>query len=482
MCRLIGSEFKKIFKNKVNIILLLCLFGLSAYMNIRSYNSNYLTYDDVEIVMDGKPVSSNDIYKELEKQSEVYEGTVDETTLKNIRDEYSLNMKATMENDIIDEQRMIKAFGQDYKTYLDMVQNKTMTEEYFFNNYCHQGCSIDKDEQGNTTYPIFYKNDGNRRFYNSLYFNASYNDKMVEDVDELLRYSNFYVLANKSEFLYPDGKNYMQLMNIEQNTNMDTDTKDLLKYFSNKIEKQTFEYQSTVANNLFLNNIRDNVNFLTLIVIAILVANIFANEVRYKTDQIIVPTKVGNTNITIAKCICGLSIAIGVIWIQWIISFLIACILLPLHDLNSIVMEQGNTYIGILNYAYTYTEIIWKGFALTSLCAIVIASITMALSYITRNRFATIIPIILFIFGPLLVPVFLQFFQINFLDFLFPSKAIMFADFFSLGNQYNGTPFMIIDHQVISMLVVCCITYIGVITILTGGMVLHSRKHIVQNR
>lgn len=480
MRRLIGSEFKKIFKSKVNILLLLFLFGVSAFLNMRSYDSNYITYDDAVVVMDGKTLSNKEVYKELEKQSSAYAGPVDEATIKKIAEDYSALMKETTQNDVIDEQRMINTFGQDYKSYLDKVQNKTMTKEYYFENYCQYGCNYNEDEQGNMEYPIFYKNDGNRRFYNALYFDSSYEMQMSEDMNDLLVNTNFQVLANKQDYLYPDGKNYSQIFYTNQKPNADTN--DLLQYVSDKTEKQTFEYQSTVANNLFLNNVRMNVSFLTLIVIAILVANIFANEVRYKTDQIIVPTKVGNTRITIAKCICGLSIALGVIFAQWLIAFLVACIQLPIHHLNGVIMEQGGTYTGFLNYAFTYTEVLWKGFVLTSLCAIVTASITMTLSYITRNRFATIIPVILFIFGPVVIPVFLRFFENDFLDFLFPSKAILFSDFFTMGNQYNGVPYIINNHQVISMLIVCCITYVCVTVILTGGVLLHSRKHIVQNR
>ena len=480
MGRLIISEFKKIFKSKANIIILLVFFGFTIFGNFNSYNPIY-NYDGANTIKDGKVLSDYEILKNLDEDAQKFTGKIDKDKAKTMRNEYLALMAKTKEGDSIDDKRMKEAFGNDYQSYLDKVANRQINEDEFYQKYCANGCSfsVEQDAEGNTVFPVYYKNDGIRRYYNLLYYDVSGRDSVIEDEEVYESTNPYYILSHKSEFLYPNGKYHENLFyGMDQNKDKDV----LLKYFSDKIETNSNEYHSTAANNVFLGNVTGGTSVFILLLIAILLANIFANETYYKTDQIIVPSKTGNTKITIAKCITGALLAIGVILLQWIIAFVIACIRLPLHDLNSVVITQFNTYAGMLNYAFTYSEVFISGFCIAILSAIVTAAITMTFSYFTRNRFGTIIPIILFLLIPMFVPIFSLLFKIPFLDFMFPSKAIMFDLLFKSGGMYEGVACIVMGKDVIPMINVNYVVYTVITIILLSAIIIHSKKHKVQNR
>lgn len=479
MRRVIFEEFKKVFKNKINIALLVILFLVSGYLNYRTYhNSSLLSPNEPTIMEKGEPISALEIYRKLDNELESKSGIIDKEKYELYYQEYLDKMNQTYKNDEYDMVKAEEMYGKYTQEIIEKSENNGFTEADF-EKYCERQCYYSIDDQNNIKFSLPYKNDGLRFYLNILYF-SYYGTDSIEQYDMRDTFTNpFYVMSHIESFKFPDGYNREMMFGMEKE--MNEDTKKIATYLSEKMDNNEYEFHSTIANNLFLENLQTTISIFALLVIAIIIADIFARESYLKTDQIIVPTKVGNIKLTIAKIFCAITIGVSVILILWLIALLSSMMYLPIHDLDSLIVNMSNTYTSSIEYVFTYQEVILLGLFVTIASAIVTVFITITLSYFTKNRFATIIPIFLFLFVPMFVPL-NYLFDLPLLDFIMPSKAISFINFFLFNHQGMGSPYVIIGDNIIPAIYITLIIFIVTSIVLASCMLVHSKKHIVNNR
>lgn len=479
MRSVIFEEFKKVFKNKINIVLLILLFVFSGYLNYRTYhNSSLVSPNEPTIMEKGKPMTALEIYRKLDKELESKSGTINEEKYELYYQEYLEKMSQTYTNDEYDMPKAKEMYGEYTQEIIEKSENNGFTEADI-EKYCDRQCYYSIDDQNHIQFSLPYQNDGLRFYLNILYFNYFGTDS-IEQYEMKDTFENpFYVMSHIQTFKFPDGTNREMLFGNEKD--MNADTKKIATYLSEKMDNNDYEFHSTIANNLFLENLQTTVSIFALLVIAIIIADIFARESYLKTDQIIVPTKAGRIKLTIAKLVCAVTIGVSVILILWLIALLSSMIYLPIHDLDSLIINMSNTYTSAIEYVFTYREVLLLGLFISVVSAIVTVFITMALSYFTKNRFATIIPIFLFLLVPMFIP-FSYLFDLPLLDFIMPGKAISFISFFLFDHQGMGSPYVVLEGNIIPAIYIVFIILIVISIILATCILLHSKRHIVNNR
>lgn len=482
MLRVILQEFKKVFKSKINIILLVILFVSCGYMNYQPYHRSSIQneYYNPTIMENGKPIEPLRLHQKFDEELSKKAGLVDKADYKKHYQEYARAFEKTYKNDEIDMDKAKLWYGEYAQEIIDKDKVWNI-EEIDMMEYCPHYCEYEVDEEDNIKFGIPYKNDGQRLYLNTLYFDSHNIVDKLEDEEIIKSSANpFYALAHMEEFTYPDGKKNSEIFYMEEQPS-EKDVK-IATYLSEKMEHNDYSFHSTIANNMFISNTTSFTNVLALIVVAIIIANIFSSEVSLKTDQIIVPTKTGNVKLTIAKIACALVIGVGTILMVWFIALVSSLLTMPIHDLGSIVMNLGNTYVNVLNYVYTYQEIILGGLFVTVAVMIGMVAITLVLSYFTKNRFASIIVILILIFATTMIP-FKDMFGIPVLDFIVPGKAMIFTLFFMFAPQWRvEAPYLVMGEQVIPIIYITIAMYLLIAILLFAAMILHSKKHIVNNR
>lgn len=73
-------------------------------------------------------------------------------------------------------------------------------------------------------------------------------------------------------------------------------------------------------------------------------------------------------------------------------------------------------------------------------------------------------------------------FNLPLLDFIMPSKTISFTNFFLFNYQGIGSPYVIIGDSFILAILTTFSVFIITSIVLASCMLLHSKKHIVNNR
>lgn len=506
MIRLIGSEFKKIFKSKFNIVLWLLFVsytgGLAASVYHDGINDITLGYEsEPEWVFQDE--HGNDIENGLpyvrfaDKLQHQYQGTLDEALVhQQAQDLRNINTKFPRKT--LDKEAMIRSYGNNYETFLEEAsQGKYSMNELNEHLMSTQQTIYSWESDGGDDQPAstkikayfrnYYKEDYVRSLYETSYIGDYFmpslkqealgNENVRVDGWEKDRLNVVHVQETEEDSLY---LNAIGISKKELGKE-----REIADYYVDKYKESPRAYDSVIGNTVFIKAL-SNINVISLLVIAILLANTFAREATCKTDQIMVPTKVGNKNITIAKISTGIIIALGTIVIQVGIIFILSCIFLPMRDWNLEYFAQSGVFLnGVNEWMFTYKEMIQSAIGLMSIAALGTALLTLTLSYISKNRFFVIIPMILFLLsGIALVYVLRSMFQDAVIAPFLPSQMMMFTQFF--GSDFSSAslflPVFEFQGHMIAWKDVSMLSWSAGIILMIIGIVLHSRRHFVNNR
>lgn len=138
MRRLIQSEFKKIFKSKVNIVLLLILFIFNGYRTYQVYHQPLQYRTDI-VMKDENGIERTGLaYWRLADQIQhSYAGTLSEKTIQQMDKDFRAIMNKYTET-TLDEEKMKAVYGDNYETLLkDARSGKYTGKEVneLFENY-----------------------------------------------------------------------------------------------------------------------------------------------------------------------------------------------------------------------------------------------------------------------------------------------------------------------------------------------------------
>lgn len=482
MRRLIQSEFKKIFKSKVNIVLLLILFIFNGYRTYQVYHQPLQYRTDI-VMKDENGIERTGLaYWRLADQIQhSYAGTLSEKTIQQMDKDFRAIMNKYTET-TLDEEKMKAVYGDNYETLLkDARSGKYTGKEVneLFENYMQISGGISYEEiEGSDKVKVhvedYLKHDGVRQLYSNIY------DYYIEDKKDVADYENFSSDAQR-KWLHPDQLSKEQLhIEIAGFEYPDSIYDATMENFINRYKSASHEIDSNIPNTLFVEALY-NLEFASLLILVIILANTFAMEKHYKTYQIMIPTAAGNKKITAAKLCAGILLALGIVLIQFLIVYIMSCMFLPLRGLNLTYYSQSQASLNIAAYVFTYRTLIVNAMLLISVAAMASACVTMLVSYITKNRFATVIPLLLVTLISDFAGFFNQLSPGMVIDQFFPSQMVHFTQFFTVAlNPHMGEmlPYFSIGGYSLAWKNVIMLFWIISIVIISLCMLMHSRRHV----
>ena len=482
MRRLIQSEFKKIFKSKVNIVLLLILFIFNGYRTYQVYHQPLQYRTDI-VMKDENGIERTGLaYWRLADQIQhSYAGTLSEKTIQQMDKDFRAIMNKYTET-TLDEEKMKAVYGDNYETLLkDARSGKYTGKEVneLFENYMQISGGISYEEiEGSDKVKVhvedYLKHDGVRQLYSNIY------DYYIEDKKDVADYENFSSDAQR-KWLHPDQLSKEQLhIEIAGFEYPDSIYDATMENFINRYKSASHEIDSNIPNTLFVEALY-NLEFASLLILVIILANTFAMVKHYKTYQIMIPTAAGNKKITAAKLCAGILLALGIVLIQFLIVYIMSCMFLPLRGLNLTYYSQSQASLNIAAYVFTYRTLIVNAMLLISVAAMASACVTMLVSYITKNRFATVIPLLLVTLISGFAGFFNQLSPGMVIDQFFPSQMVHFTQFFTVAlNPHMGEmlPYFSIGGYSLAWKNVIMLFWIISIVIISLCMLMHSRRHV----
>lgn len=154
---------------------------------------------------------------------------------------------------------------------------------------------------------------------------------------------------------------------------------------------------------------------------------------------------------------------------------------LPLRGLNLTYYSQSQASLNITAYVFTYRTLIVNAMLLISIASMATAFITMLFSYIIKNRFATVIPLLLVTLISGFTGFFNQLLPGMVIDQFFPSQMVHFTQFFKVAlNPHLGEmlPYFSIGGYSLAWKNVIMLFWIVSIVIISLCMLQHSRRHV----
>lgn len=398
LIRLIKSEIKKIFKIKMNIVLLIiAILGTSGFVGLKYFEySSYMPLQNQQ----GENIENISLLRYADNIRHQYTGEWTLEKSKQYNKDYQELIKKYKANSKINEQEMESHYGKDYQYLLDKYNNNDLTTKDYFEY-------VEKNDLWKFTDDSFYEGDMNSLDLWDLiiYYQA---DELIDGIKTA--YIDGYGRSDRKSI-----EVYIKMVNdllIDKNLNIDskegfeeynisngfyiTDFVDDVKvYLEEQAKSLPNTFDSTIPNQMIIDAM-DNTLWISFICIIIILANTFGIERQYNMEQIIYPTKASVFRVTIAKIVTGTLISFVIMVLTMLSCLLVSYVLLPVHTWNIAIIGGDGIKI-----AYTYLDILIYTFALGIMCSFATACLSLVLSFIIKNRFAVIITMFIY-FGSII--------------------------------------------------------------------------------
>ena len=487
MMRLLKSEYQKLGKRKFTVVLLIALFAYSGYQIYQTYHATAaseimaMTYETTD---HQKVANGLAYYRYADEYLHQYAGPFNEDTIQKMKEDYQKIMKKYQRKNI-DTEKMERIYGKDWESFLKGAATSKYMEEDVRKRM--ERMNIDgygMDDKGNYFFNVFYKEDPVYMLYQRIYTGHSqyatshelYGENAGQISSEIVDISvNQYL----PRFLKGAGAEKELFENAMHSGEITNASSRIAKKYQEELQQGQLQYDSTVGNHLLLTNL-NKIDFVSLLVIIIVLSDMFAQETHYKTDQILIPTKEGAKRLVIAKLLCGMSLAIGILFLQLCMIVLAEFIFVPLRSLDLTVFPQADAgYYEMIRFIFTYREVLVSTFFLTLIAAMAIGMVTMAISYFSKNRFATAILMLVFMILSFAIN-FRQDGWLAYLCSLFPSHMLEVNTFYSWMNG-GFSPFIIFMDMIIPWKHIVCVLWIILMIILSVIIIQRYQKHFVKS-
>lgn len=473
MWELICKEARKLYRNKINWILVVGLLAFTVFFSYKTYQPDYQflgDYGNTIIEKDGSVLSQKELIRYSDELAHHYAGTPKKKLISRIMEDYQTVLKEA-EASGIDEDAMREAFGGEYiKTIKPAMEKGLSKEEYdYFNS--EYGIEMTLKEDGRYYPTLIYKDEYKRYIFEHTF---SINKEYVNN-------ASFWTESDNAISIFAKDKKYTKSENVffERVLNhYEKVPQELKKAIHELYLNQDSKFDSTVSNNIFLNT-TGLINVFTLVVIGLMSANLFSADSRHKVDQIIVSSPKGGKQMVIARVICGVGTTIVVVGLQWLILFAMNQICLPIRDWSLTVMPMASDGYLISGYLYTYLEVVLGMIGLSLVAGIITSLLAMAISYFTHHQSVSIACITLFLLVPVIVP-FGDILKINWMNYVFPSKLIETYQYFYF--YYDRMPYFMMGDTLVSYYSIMMALYIVIGVALVAAMAIYASKHRVKNR
>lgn len=395
MCQIIKEEFRKIFKKKSFLFLFVVLLVFSGYFTYQNYQSVFL---EDNFIMDehNEKLSGVEALRYIDEKRHAYAGTIDSQLVHNFYNDYQSLFpdEGTLQ---VDDAAMRKHYGDDYERLYEKFEEGKLTYQELNEAVLKAGnhyASFNIDNDMIIDMQVFYKEDAYVRGLNSIYsYLRLTNYDSLEAVTKQEVHEVFMPFLNRDRMNKEDKIN---LLEADSRTSMDT---AIIDYYYQELMQQEAYYDSDLGNYyLFENMSHPLLLTLPLILIAIMLCDMFSLDKQCRCDQIIMASKYGNAKVRGCRVLVGFLTAIGVVVMQQLVIIAVSVIMLPIHsfDMSVLSLMPGNLPIAN-SYIQSYSNILLSACLMIPLAATAIAAITMLLSYICKNRFVSVIVMLVFI-------------------------------------------------------------------------------------
>lgn len=464
--KLIISEFKKIFKIKMNVILLIiAIFGTSAFVAIKYYDFMSIFEDeDVAQNEQGEVINGIDYLKYIDTIRHKYaDEWSEEKANKMLKDFNQLMEKYS--TDEIDELVMEMQYGFYYKDILEPMLNNELTHKQYHEYKLANGME-DSDYEEELAdevieLEIYRKQNPIKQAIQSAYGNPYlYADYPTGELSPMIENLNS-LLIEKKVFINKD-----ELLEKGVSPN---NTKLLEEYINTKAQSIPSYYDSTVSNDILIHSFTQYL-WIPLVCIMIILANTFGIERQYRVDQIIHPTKTGIFKIAVSKIIMGTVLSFVTMFLAIALSYLAGNIIIPFHEWN-IASFDFRIIVPDRSLIFNFKDILMNAIMLSLSASLAITSITLGLSYILKNKFAVIIILFLFI----ATGIFFQ--DSNFYHFVHPYTMLNIRAY----DYLYGLPFLFLNGKVTSYIIIAIVFWITITVIIYIFIIVISRMRCARN-
>lgn len=454
MWKLICYEARKLFSTKSGLLIFLLFAGVNLWQ-IKSDLTGFGVYKYTENAQ--QEVQSKNVTKEVIREQKKLEGTYEDLREKNLPNTESDAVHLNPNREL-DKTQMEQRYGKQWEQLSKAYEEHTLTQEMLDDYELDDGKSYDLE-----SFIMYY----------TYLDEEKWNDEPWYTIVKLLPSSE--IMVNRSAYLYSK----------ENQTDNDlcvlsgcSDVRDTVT--REEINRRFLSMPDTYHANLIGNAVVDQINyanFIILILMAMLFANVFSKETGSHTDIYLASSPMGGAHVVKAKLILVLSIGILIPVIGKLISGGILVMQYGGFDWN---MMYFNTYGHVSNYIYTIKEMILYGLlnhviGLFSLCVV-----TLFISQKCKNSYlAAIISLVLVI-----LPIYYQMFLRDGLDIarFFPSNLLMrLSENLSLETYYTGIQplFLSLFGMIIPKLYAYWLLWIVLNTILISWMIWEGKCHLV---
>ncbi|MEG0368209.1 MAG: hypothetical protein RR585_15300 [Coprobacillus sp.] len=478
MLRLIVSEFKKIFKIKLNIILIvIAIIGTMSFAYLKYYEyDDSSDYNFQYANLDGETISGVEVIQNVDKVLHKYKGEWNKDTITRLDTEYK-KLLQQFPADEIDEMEMEKHYGKNYKQLVEHFQNGTLTNEVVDKYISENDIGlylvepVDKPEGPNlSNIPIYYKNTPIRNlicksFTGNSLSRYSDQDNAVINTEE---YNYMLSVVDERKVDLPKG---FELEVLQYYGLSEKEIEQLYNYLEVQVQTLPTTFDSSLPNEMLILTLLSTL-WIAILAIMIILANTFSMEKQYNMDQLIYSTKQGKLKITIAKVITCSLFSIMMMGVIILSCFIVSWIVLPVHTWD-MSMFSGS----IQNSAFTYSYLFMYMFMLVMTAALATGVLTMMISYITKNQFVVIIAMFLFTVAGF--PLSQSGTYPDLILSILPYNMMIFAGYFA--NPHFNFPYAFINDQVIPLRDVALSVWPVLFLIICVGIIIHSRKSYIRS-
>lgn len=422
MWKLIVSEWKKIFRSRLNIFLLLFLIGYTLF-SMCSYTFGPISYEeDLQFAtFEGEPLQTYaKLYAYADQVLAQYEGEVDEALWERFCDDYNALYAAFTTEENIDQEQMEAVYGADWRALLERNETRTLTatDIALLDRLIEETTLVSYDakegESPHYTLHTLYKDNSRLHTLLAIYRCDPFLTGM--DVPELTDDDLQGTMINVPLYrlLHP------RLLNMQIRSDPSYDQYDMtqthLRSFIEVRLQQPFSYGSAIGPALLQGNLRQ-ITMLTVLVLAVICANTFAIERSSGVEPIIVSARIPYTRIALAKILANELLAIALFLLLAAAAFVISASVVSIRGLDLPSIRQiSELWIPDLPYL-TNGQVLQAQLLLQLLACGATAILASLFSALTKSRFLTILLLMLC----LLVPQFLYGQLPAFLAILSPS-------------------------------------------------------------
>lgn len=443
LMKLIKSEIKKIFKIKMNIVLMIiAILGTGCIIGLR-----YSDFGTIQVIENtqGESLHGVELLRYIDNIRHQYAGEWTEEKAKQYEQDFKMLFEK-YDKKALDENFMKKEYGNKYQELVNMFYDNELTVQKYL--------KFMKENNSSNSITAYDGDINSQELWN---LEIHYKDDPISQGIEQAYADGFSGRNKEIKFMSLT----TQLL-VDKKLNFDEDKNEINTYLSEKAKSLPATFDSHLPNTMLINSMADAL-WLALICIMIMLANTFSIEKQYNMEQLIYPTKASSFKITIAKILAGTLLAFGVMLLCILSCLVVANILLPVHiwDIAYYTIEGSNPFIS----AFTLKNMLVYSIALSLMSSLATACIVLILSYISKNRFVTIILSFLY-FG------YIIFFNVTgYMRMLHPYIMTHINEYY-----WNIQSYVIINGDIIPYRILVLVIWSIIISAVFCGMILRSKS------